>query len=706
MSELRTRLLKAGAAGLAAVLLGLLLAGWAPVRGLFDSLESRLTDLRMRSLPWEPVAGDDQILIVDIDARSIDKLGRFHNWSRARLAELVAGLHAGGVRAVVFDLLLDAGPDSSADAQLLAALQASGRVVAGAGFSVADSAAFLYAMRTPPVELAGAALAFAGDSCVLWPQERLESGLPGLQSVARWGFVNARPDPDGVIRRAPLLASFGGQVWPSLALAAAVPALGWSGLAVQAGPRTLTFTDPDGAGRRSLSHDGRGNLLLRYRGPWRSFRTVSFYDVLEGRLPAGFLQNKIVLVGSSLAGLADLKPVPLQAAFPGVEIQATVLSNLLAGDPLRATGWRGLGLMLLLAALPSALAFTQRRAWLGLLLLVATAGLLWAVSLAALAGWGLLLPVALPASAGLLAGGGALVQRLLGEERQRRWLAGAFSRYVSEEVLQELLRHPERLCLGGERRTLSLLFCDIRAFTSMSERVPPAELGGLLNRYLTVMSQLILEQGGTLDKYIGDAIVALFGAPVEQEDHARRALLAALAMQERLATLRAEFSGTPFEELEIGIGVHCGPVLVGNFGSDLRFDFTAIGDAMNLASRLECLTKSYGCRILVSPDILAAAGPGFHHRLLDHVRVMGKQTPVELHELFAPGLERGELCHSFEAARLRYATGDFSAGAAALRSHLELFPEDAPARALLARCDLLAGSPRSGWDGVWQMDRK
>jgi len=284
-------------------------------------------------------------------------------------------------------------------------------------------------------------------------------------------------------------------------------------------------------------------------------------------------------------------------------------------------------------------------------------------------------------------------------------LAGCDLLTVSPELLAELVRHPERLRLGGERRRLTLLFCDIRGFTTLSERVPPAELGPLLNRYLTEMSRVVLEQGGTLDKYIGDAVVALFGAPVSQEDHARRALAAARGMERRLVELRAAFAGTAFQDLEIGVGVHTGAVLVGNFGSDLHFNYTAMGDAMNLASRLEGLTKSYRCRILVSRDTLEEAGADCGpHRLLDQVRVMGKQNAVELHELLEScdtGREPG-----YEAGRARYSAGDFHGAQLHLSRHLAQYPDDGPAAVLEERCRLLAGRPREGWDGVWTMDRK
>jgi adenylate cyclase len=688
-----------------ALALGWGLMAWPPARRLLGGLEARVGDQLLQMLPAQAGSADSRIVIVDIDARAVGKRGRFHSWTRRELAALVDTLARQEAAALVLDLLLDPSLDAAGDSALAQAVRRSGLVVAGVEFAATDSAAFQYPDTLAARSLAAHALRAAAP-LPGWSQDRLLAGLPGLaEGAAALGFVNARPDPDGLIRRAPLLVEHAGRWWPSLALAALPRALGWQGLAARRVESGLELRDPGGTETRLVPVDGDGNLRLRFRGPWRSLRTVSFHDVASGRLPEGFLRGRTVFLGSSLAGLGDLKPMPLQPAFPGVEIQATVLSNLLAEDALRPAG-RGLHVAILAAAaLLGVLAFSRRGLLPGLALLGLGLGTCWLAGLLALALGGPHVPVILPQAVLLLSSAGMLVQRLRGEERQRRFLAGAFSRYVGPELLEELVRHPERLRLGGERRRLTLLFCDIRGFTTLSERVPPAELGPLLNRYLTEMSHVVLEQGGTLDKYIGDAVVALFGAPVPQEDHARRALAAARGMNRRLVELRAAFAGTVFQDLEIGVGVHTGAVLVGNFGSDLHFNYTAMGDAMNLASRLEGLTKSYRCRILVSRETLEEAGGACGpHRLVDQVRVMGKQNAVDLHELLEESDPAREA--SYEAGRARYATGDFEAAQALLARHLGQFPDDGPAAVLEERCRLLAGRPREGWDGVWIMDRK
>jgi len=705
MSERGAQALRALTVAAAALALGWALGVWSPSRRLLEGLEARVGDHLQQLAPASAVPGDVDLVIVDIDTRAVGKRGRFHSWTRGELAAFVDSLSRQGAAALVLDLLLDPAPDPAGDQALVEAVRRSGVVVAGVEFAVADSETFQGADTLVARRLFAHALPL-GTPLPGWPQDRLLAGLPGMAEAAgALGFVNARPDPDGVIRRAPLLVEHAGRWWPSLALAALPAALGWSGLEVRTGTGGLELRDPGGEGVRHVPVDGQGQLRLRYRGPWRTFRTLSFHDVAAGRLPEGFLAGKTVLLGSSLAGLGDLKPVPLQPSFPGVEIQATVLSNLVAGDPMRPAG-DGLRLLLLAAAALLGVAAFSRQ---GLLAGLGLLGLGWAAcglaGLLALALDGPVLPVVQPQVVLLLAAGGMLVQRLRGEERQRRFLAGAFSRYVGPELLEELVRHPERLRLGGERRRLTLLFCDIRGFTRLCEKVPPAELGSLLNRYLTEMSRVVLEQGGTLDKYIGDAVVALFGAPVPEEDHARRALAAARGMARRLLELRRAFAGTAFEDLEIGVGVHTGPVLVGNFGSDLHFNYTAMGDAMNLASRLEGLTKSYRCRILVSRETLDEAGPACGpHRLVDHVRVMGKEQAVELHELLEEPCDERDA--GYGQGRALYAAGGFDAATAHWERHLSRFPDDGPAAVLAERCRLLAGRPREGWDGVWTMDRK
>lgn len=690
--------------------LTLLCATFPPAAGIVRQFEARTCDLRQRMLHGHGRTPLDEIVVVDIDRRSIQKLGRYYQWPRSRYLQLMDNVFRGGARALAFDVLFDP-VDPRSDSLFAQRIRASGNVVLGVSFSDADSSSFLYPMDAVPEGLAveGRRLDFHDEAGVLVAQDCLEAPMPAaLNAAAGWGFVNALPDDDGVIRRARLFSGFDGACFPSLALAVAAELRGWRGASYRAETRRLVVhpaSGPDAV----LPLDGAGNLLLNFRGPFKTFRYLSFYDVLEERVPLDYFQGRVVLVGSSFAGLADIKSTAIQESYPGVEVHATALHNLLHGDPLREAGPAGVLASILLAAIVSTLLFGRFRLRLAiagelLFLLLVVAG-----ALAAMGAWDLQLPVFLPVFAALLAGTATLMVRLLGEERDRKWIHRAFSHYVSREVVQELVRHPELLGLGGARAELSMLFCDIRSFTQLSERCEPEVLGTLLNRYLSAMTQIILEHGGTLDKYIGDAVVAFFGAPVPLPDHPARAAQAAIEMQRRLTGLREEFRGTPLEDIRAGCGVHCGEVMVGNFGSDTRFSYTAIGDAMNLSSRLEGLTKAYRCAILVSGEMRARLGDAFCTRPVDRVRVMGKSEPVEIHQLEAAppdGLALEAWREGYAEGFAAYQRAEFQAAREILARWLERCPADGPAAALLERCDLLRHSNREGWDGVWTMDRK
>ena len=533
--------------------------------------------------------------------------------------------------------------------------------------------------------------------------------VKALNAARGWGFVNASPDADGVIRRAPLLTEFAGNVYPSLSLSVAAGIRDLPVVSAQGTEHLLRVAGPGNIPWMELPLDGRGSLLLNFPGHFKTFRYLSFYDVLEERVPGELFRDRIVFIGSSFAGLADIKPTAIQEIYPGVEVHATALYNLLQGNPVRSAGALVVVLMVAAMGFGSAFAFGIPRLRKGLLIECAMLAALLTAAALSLGGWQTLVPVVLPCIAAILAITGAITNRFLGEERERKWIHSAFSRYVSHELVQELIRHPEQLSLGGERRELSFLFCDIRSFTSLSEQCEPDELGALLNRYLSVMTELIMEHGGTLDKYIGDAVVAFFGAPVPLPDHARRAAGAALGMQRKLVELREEFAGTVLESLVIGAGVNTGPVVVGNFGSKIRFDYTAIGAAMNLASRLEGLTKHYRCGILVSDNTLRRLDGSHLTRCVDRVRVMGKTEPVDIHQLEdgpPSGVTQEQWRDEYAAALEYYMRGNFEQAGEGFERMLERDPGDGPAAVLHERCLLLGRTPRPDWSGVWVMDRK
>jgi adenylate cyclase len=286
-----------------------------------------------------------------------------------------------------------------------------------------------------------------------------------------------------------------------------------------------------------------------------------------------------------------------------------------------------------------------------------------------------------------------------------------FSHYMSETLIHDLLKHPEKLRLGGERRNLTVFFSDLAGFTSLSEQLTPEEVVTLLNRYLTAMTDIILAGGGLIDKYEGDAIMALWGAPLPQEDHAARACLAAIENQRRLADLRREFEASGLPPVYSRIGINTGEMIIGNMGSSQRFDFTVIGDSVNLASRLEGANKTYGTRVIISEDTYRQAAARVEARELDLLRVKGKEVPVRIYELLAPKGEldgrMGEVRDLFTEGLARYRRQEWAEAIRAFQQALELVPEDGPSKVFIERCRrFMEAPPPPSWDGVYRLTSK
>jgi adenylate cyclase len=302
------------------------------------------------------------------------------------------------------------------------------------------------------------------------------------------------------------------------------------------------------------------------------------------------------------------------------------------------------------------------------------------------------------------------LERRIRAERERRELKSVFSRYVSPSVVEAIMQDPEKLKLGGERRRMTVLFSDIRGFTTLAEGMKPEELVRVLNTYLNRMTELVFTHGGVLDKYIGDAVMAFWNAPFDQADHARRGVMTALAMRDALAVLNA--SGDLGKgELHVGVGLNTGDMVVGNIGGQNRHDYTVIGDNVNLASRVEGLTKEYGVDILITGSTAADAGSEILKRRLDLVVVKGKTEPVPVYEAMdlasTATPERVRLAHDFEAAFDRYLARDFSSAAEACSEILLRHPNDGPAKLLLGRCrQFIASPPPEGWNGTWVYTKK
>ena len=633
-------------------------------------LENYAYDLRLN---WTmPNTQDKRIVIVDIDEKSLKAQGHWP-WSRDKLARMVDMLFDRyGIDALGFDVVFAEKDQSSG----LQSLEEIARTELGRdeGFRSALSkirprldydGQFAESLKNRRVALG---YYFRHDqsntgNVGLLPLSLFEKGsvnvdnlgvagatgytanLPELQKSTAWGgyFSVSHLDDDGVFRRLPLIEVHDGAVYESLALAMARLVLNAPvqlGIVEDAGYAELEWLQ---LGNRHIPVDEHAAALIPYRGGEGSFPYVSASDVLQGRVPQEILKNTIVLVGTTAAGLKDLRVTPVQSVYPGVEVHANMIAGILDQDikqhPAYTVGADFL--FLLFAGLLLALLLPALSPLWATVVTVAVTSLMVAFNLYVWQELNLVLPIA---SLLLLVAVLFVFNMSYGffiESRGKRQLAGLFGQYVPPELVDEMAKDPEAFSLEGESREMTVLFSDVRGFTNISEGLDPKQLTHLMNEYLTPMTHVIHRHRGTIDKYMGDAIMAFWGAPLHDEQHARHALQTALGMLESLSVLQEQFRAKGWPTINIGIGLNTGPMTVGNMGSEFRMAYTVMGDAVNLGSRLEGLTKEYGVKIIVS-EFTRTAVPDFVFRDLDLVRVKGKDKPVGIYEPICPVGEDNE----------------------------------------------------------------
>lgn len=667
-------------------------------RSAFPALQQ--VDLRLKDARFQlrgQRVPDQCVVIAAIDGRSIREIGRWP-WSREKMARLLAGLTDYGAKVVALDMVFAEPQGDKPDAALARTAATSGNVVLGYFFrnDGEDAAgAVRTGIRRTKVKLLRLE---DGVTAVSIPEfTALDASIPLVGTAARdQGFFNVIPDEDGLYRSVPLLALYGGDVYASLSLKALAHYLGEE-------PRVDVASFGVRGVRLAFLEfpvDEGGELPLNYYGPTGTIRTVSVTDVLQRRLPAGALRGALVFVGATEKGIYDLRASPFDPALPGVELHATVAANALEGCFLTRDGRTAaadLAAIFLLPAILALLLSVTRRTMAGLGWFVLCAGGWLVLNYAMFRQYAIDLSIIYPLTPVFLAYLGGESYRALVVERTGRYLKKAFASYVSPELVEQIVRDPQKLRLGGEQRDVTILFSDIRGFTTISETLEPEELVTLLNDYLSPMTRIVLEERGTLDKFVGDALMAIFNAPLDLPRHPARACRAAVRMLERLREVNALFGQRGLPQIRIGIGIHSGRAVVGNMGADLRFDYTAIGDTVNLAARLEGLTKHYGAGIIVSDTTREAVGDEFVFREIDLVRVQGKEQAVAVYELM---VDDHAIVPAFSEALLLYRHRDF---AAALPLFERLAETNDPVSALYVdRCrEFLLHSPRDDWDGVY-----
>jgi len=658
-----------------------------------------------------PTPATSRLRIIALDQKSLDWGRRENNlswpWPREAYATMLAFCKRAGVRVVAFDMLfsepsLHGVGDDEALAQ---ALRENGPVVlsytlAPLGEGAAQGGA------PPGLTISGFSSWLAANRAPVAPQAVTMPVAELAESAAMLANISNRPDSDGVFRRAPLFANLAGRPVPSLALAAY--------LAGAPGPVPLSLKQNHlQVGALGVVLDGAGRAILNFRGSSGTVPTVSLAAVVQSELqlaagekpvidPAEF-KDAYVFLGMTAPGLYDLRAIPIDGVYPGVEIHATMLDNLLSQDFLRdSPTWLAALLTLLFGVLAAVVILFCRNAWQSSLAFGLLLPLPFAAGFIAY-GSGIWLPVAVQATAVLLALISGVVFNFATEGRKKRYIKRAFSRYLHPTVIEQLVSNPARLRLGGEKRELSIFFSDLAGFTGMSERLDPERLTLLLNEYLSAMTDIILESGGTIDKYEGDAIIAFWNAPLPQADHAGRAVQAALRCQERLAELRPDFKVRFDCDLFLRIGINTGPVVVGNLGSSQRFDYSILGDNANIAARLEGVNKEFGTPILISEACRRQLPVGITVREIARVGVVGRREPITVFEPLAPGDEHEALLERFAAALALYYRGEV---AQAREGFQDLAADDAVSARYAARCREMLAKPPLAWDGVWRMDAK
>lgn len=641
-----------------------------------------------------------EVVVVAIDTDSEASLGRYP-WGREWHARLLRNLHRAGARVVAFDLTFaDAFP--AADTAFRAAIDQTGIAVLGA--------------KTDVVFRRGAR------------GFRLEEPA-GVLRGAPLGIVDVRPDAvDGVVREYPVLSAYPDRV---------VPQLGAQAVLRFRGIPADSLRETRGGwrvGARSVPAGPGGGMLIDWLGPSGSVATYSYatvvddaatdigewdLDSFEDLAQDGVFRDRIVLVGTTVPEHQDLHPTSVRDAdgsagavrMPGVEIHAQAAAALLAGRFVRPLPRPVQYAWTLLLAAVAVLALARLRGWRG----TAAAGALAVLApLAAgllFSGGTWLWTVAPLLAVGLASGGSAAV--LWGDEaRERARIRGMFQQYVPPAVVRELIRRPELLALGGEERVATVLFSDVRGFTAVAERLAPAELVALLNEYLTAMSDVVMEHGGIVDKYVGDLLMAEFGVPVPVEDHAVQACRAALRMRDELRRRREDWETRGMPALHARTGINTGTVLVGNLGSHRMMDYTCMGDHVNLASRLESLNNVYGTEIIVSEFTWREVSAHFVGREIDRVRVAGRDGVVAVHELLAArevgvDADTSALLKDFAAALALYRERRFGEALHAFGVLVERHPEDGPSAVYLERCrQHAAAPPPAEWDGAHQLASK
>jgi len=703
---------------------------------LFNQIENFTYDARLKYTA--PYTVDTNVVILDIDEKSLLELGQWP-WERDILAKIIDNLFEHyNINTVGFDIMF-AEPDVDSSTAMFTSL-AKGALKKNKAYqeqykkilpslerdkilgnSLKDRKtvlgfAFINESNSTNTILPESVLELPPelrDKIGLIEQKSFTANIPELQNNAFSGGFIDNPsiayDSDGVFRRVPLLQMFNGKVYESLAFSLFRSAIGSPPLEIQveASDGDEVFIDWIKVGDYQIPVDQETNIMVPYRGYWRSFPYISAVDVLNQTAKKSDLKDAIVLIGTSAAGLKDLRTTPLETGYPGVEVHANIISGIIDNRIKEQPSYTYALEFLLLLALGIMLSFVFPRfsPLQTTLVAILTITVLIGGNLYAWQSLNLILPLTNSLLLVIFLFGLHMSYGFFVESHNKRQITRLFGQYVPPELVDEMSEHPEALSVDGETREMSVLFSDVRNFTTISESLEPKELTRFINGFLTPMTKIIHQNRGTIDKYMGDAIMSFWGAPLADENHAENSLKAGMQMVEGMKKLSSEFKEKGWPEIKIGVGINSGPMNVGNMGSEFRMAYTVLGDTVNLGSRLEGLTKNYGVDIIVS-EYTKNSVPDYVYRFLDKVRVKGKDKPVTIFEPL--GLKSDITVETFteldayQNALDTFLASDWQAARVFFSELINKHPKRKLYQMYLERIGIYENEPpKANWDGVF-----
>ncbi len=711
--------------------------------GTINILEKRFLDQMFLFRGTRPVS--DKIVIVDVDEKSIGELGRWP-WNRSIMAETIRKLHNEyNVKTILFDMIFaepdpftqfceelttnikeNLGIESDAlkcednDQQLADAISEAKDVVLGYYLSnIEEVDEETEKENREYFESRCLSTSFLGDPEICNIPE-YENAIPNIDKIRNaseyMGFFTIEPDNDGMFRRVPLVLKYKNEYYPSLSLMGLSVFLN-KPIIAQMGEdllynegKCVSIKLGDEEIPMNPSED-KTMYLINYYGPGRTFKYISLSDVFFGRAAKSQLEGRLVIIGVSALGIYDRRPIAFDSEFPGVELHANVIENILQRDFLvRMPFYMYLeALAILFLGIIISLLLSKTRLQYGIIgsfILIISYFLI--IYLLFTKGYYTKLTICTSEMLLLI----IIIStfRYITEEKEKGKIRKAFSYYVTKQVVDEIMKDINQLKLGGEKRLMTVFFSDIRGFTTISEKLPPEILVNLLHEYLNPMTEIIFKYNGTLDKYMGDGIMAIFGAPLYTPDHAINCTKASLEMLDVLKNLKEDWQKRGLPEINIGIGINTGEMVVGNMGSRIKFEYTAIGDQVNLGSRLEGTNKEYGTNIIASEGTVRHLDNKFIVRELDFIRVKGKKEPVRIFEVIGDKSIFKEIpkwISTFEEGLGLYRAQKFDGAKIKFEETIKLRGEDKPSKVFIERIEIFKTDPPPvDWDGVFIMKTK